>query len=341
MCSSDLARGQRGDHRAAAQAVSLLYQPPAMRFRAINVLTNTPTRLFQRSPGEMQGIAIVERAVVKAAKQLGLDQVQVRKINAPVGKAPFGPPAENGKRAHTTSAFVREALDRGAENFGWRDRVARSGKRNGSKVRGVGVAVGTHTAGSVGHDGLLTIRPDGKLYVQSGVGNLGTHSLFDLARVTAELLAIPWEKVEVAWGNTSRHLPYSCLSVGSQTTHAMTRASHAAAMDAGRKLREIAARDLATVGRLAEESCLRMHATCLAARPAVLYWRPATLTVIDGARQLPVTFEKDVQPILTRYGCNAGQCHGKSRGQNGFQLSLLGFDSDFDFAALKIGRAHV
>ena len=128
------ARGQRGDHRAAAQAVSLLYQPPAMRFRAINVLTNTPTRLFQRSPGEMQGIAIVERAVVKAAKQLGLDQVQVRKINAPVGKAPFGPPAENGKRAHTTSAFVREALDRGAENFGWRDRVARSGKRNGSKI---------------------------------------------------------------------------------------------------------------------------------------------------------------------------------------------------------------
>ena len=99
-------------------------------------------------------------------------------------------------------------------------------------------------AGSVGHDGLLTIRPDGKLYVQSGVGNLGTHSLFDLARVAADLLAVPWEKVEVAWGDTSRHVPYSCLSVGSQTTHAMTRANHAAAMDARRKLQEIAARDL-------------------------------------------------------------------------------------------------
>jgi hypothetical protein len=55
---------------------------------------------------------------------------------------------------------------------------------------------------------------------------------------------------------------------------------------------------------------------------------------IAGNRLLPVTFEKDVEPILARAGCNAGACHGKSRGQNGFQLSLLGFDADFDFAAI-------
>ncbi len=47
-----------------------------------------------------------------------------------------------------------------------------------------------------------------------------------------------------------------------------------------------------------------------------------------------VTFERDVQPILTRYGCNAGACHGKARGQNGFQLSLLAYDHDFDFNAI-------
>src|ERR1019366_8620975 len=49
----------------------------------------------------------------------------------------------------------------------------------------------------------------------------------------------------------------------------------------------------------------------------------AAFKVIDGATALPVTFEKDVQPILARFGCNAGACHGKQRGQNGFQLSLL------------------
>ncbi len=48
----------------------------------------------------------------------------------------------------------------------------------------------------------------------------------------------------------------------------------------------------------------------------------------------PPSFELDVMPVLTARGCNAGACHGKQRGQNGFQLSLLGFDPDYDYAAL-------
>ncbi len=57
---------------------------------------------------------------------------------------------------------------------------------------------------------------------------------------------------------------------------------------------------------------------------------PVGPVVVAGA----VNFELDVLPMLTAKGCNAGACHGKSRGQNGFQLSLLGFDPDFDFAAI-------
>ena len=60
----------------------------------------------------------------------------------------------------------------------------------------------------------------------------------------------------------------------------------------------------------------------------------AAIRVRDGTRYLPVTFERDVLPILARAGCSVGSCHGKARGQNGFQLSLLGFDPDFDFAAI-------
>ena len=58
------------------------------------------------------------------------------------------------------------------------------------------------------------------------------------------------------------------------------------------------------------------------------------VTVKNATAAKPVTFERDIQPILTRAGCNAGACHGKARGQNGFQLSLLGFDPDFDFDAI-------
>ena len=55
----------------------------------------------------------------------------------------------------------------------------------------------------------------------------------------------------------------------------------------------------------------------------------------SGAAERLLSFELDVQPILSAYGCNSGPCHGKQRGQNGFQLSLLGFDSDFDHASLS------
>ena len=56
--------------------------------------------------------------------------------------------------------------------------------------------------------------------------------------------------------------------------------------------------------------------------------------VVAGTRLLPVTFERDVEPVLARYGCNSGACHGKASGQNGFKLSLLGYDPAFDHAAL-------
>ena len=48
----------------------------------------------------------------------------------------------------------------------------------------------------------------------------------------------------------------------------------------------------------------------------------------------PVHFVNDIEPILSRYGCNSGGCHGKATGQNGFRLSLFGFDARFDHDAL-------
>jgi CO/xanthine dehydrogenase Mo-binding subunit len=234
----------QGDARSAGSIASLAYQPMNMRFRSVAVLTNTPPRTSQRSPGGMQANAILEPIITKAARKLGLDQVAVRRVNAPAGKAFYGPPGQNGKQRYVTSAFVKEALDRGVELFGWDERKARSGKRRGSKARGIGVAVGPYVGGSIGFDAIMTIRPDGRLYFQSGIGNLGTHSTIDVHRVAAELLGMPWDKCEVSWGDTSKHVPWSCVSAGSQTVHAMTRAAHAGAMDARQKLQEIAARDL-------------------------------------------------------------------------------------------------
>ena len=232
-----------GDAPSSGRIVSLLYQPQAMRWRGVTVMTNTPPRSAQSSPGGLQGIVIIEPIIAKAARQLGLDQVAIRRINCPEGKAPFGPPVQ-GKLQHATSAFLKEALDQGAQQFRWSDRVARTPKRKGSKVRGVGVSLSCYVGGTIGFDGLLLIKPDGRITFFSGIGNLGTESVIDVHRAGAEVLGVPWEKCEVVWGDTTKNLPFTCVSGGSQTTHAMTRAAYATAMDARRKLQEVAAKKL-------------------------------------------------------------------------------------------------
>jgi CO/xanthine dehydrogenase Mo-binding subunit len=232
-----------GDAPSSGRIVSLLYQPQAMRWRGVTVLTNTPPRSAQSSPGGLQGIVIIEPIIAKAARKLGVDQVAIRRINCPEGKAPFGPLLQ-GKQQYATSAFLKEALDRGAEQFRWSERIARSPKRMGSKVRGVGVSLSCYVGGTIGFDGLLVIKPDGRIAFQSGIGNLGTESVMDVHRAGAEVLGVPWEKCDVVWGNTTKSLPFTCVSGGSQTTHAMTRAAYATAMDAKKKLQEIAAKKL-------------------------------------------------------------------------------------------------
>jgi CO/xanthine dehydrogenase Mo-binding subunit len=232
-----------GDGASSGRIVSLLYQPQAMRWRGITVLTNTPPRSPQSSPGGMQGIAIFEPILAQAARKLGVDQVAIRRLNCAEGKAQFGPPVQ-GKLQHATSAFLKEALDRGAELFRWNERVARTPQRIGTKIRGVGVSLSAYSGGTIGFDGLLVIKPDGRISFQSGIGNLGTESVMDVHRVGAEILGVPWEKCDVVWGNTTKNLPFSCISGGSQTTHSMTRAAHAVAMEATKKLREIAAKSL-------------------------------------------------------------------------------------------------
>jgi hypothetical protein len=49
---------------------------------------------------------------------------------------------------------------------------------------------------------------------------------------------------------------------------------------------------------------------------------------------LPINFGNQIVPIFTKLGCNSGGCHGKASGQNGFKLSLLGFEPEFDYSAL-------
>jgi hypothetical protein len=56
----------------------------------------------------------------------------------------------------------------------------------------------------------------------------------------------------------------------------------------------------------------------------------------------PLSFVRDIQPILTKAGCNAGVCHAKAiTGQRGFRLSVLGFEPEEDYEAIvKQGKGR-
>ncbi len=65
------------------------------------------------------------------------------------------------------------------------------------------------------------------------------------------------------------------------------------------------------------------------------------IVIKDAAKERPISFQLDVMPVITSSGCNTGSCHGSARGQDGFHLSLFGFDPKGDHFRLTremVGR---
>jgi hypothetical protein len=81
---------------------------------------------------------------------------------------------------------------------------------------------------------------------------------------------------------------------------------------------------------------IRARVTALTLLATILV--PSTLTAADPvsteSHNRPVYFGTEVVPILTKLGCNGGGCHGKATGQNGFRLSLFGFEPEYDYEAI-------
>jgi xanthine dehydrogenase molybdenum-binding subunit len=227
-----------GDGSSGAGAISLVYDPGAMRYRGLPVLTNTTPRGAQRGPGQNQIAAVMAPLMDKAARQLKIDPLEIRKTNA----ANSDTTVYEDQRP-VTSAYMTEALDKGADMFDWTAKRNRP-RRDGNKVIGLGIGQGYHSAGTKGFDGLLRITPDGKIHLHSGVGNLGTYSYVSTTRAAAEVLKCDWEDCIIHNGSTDNHLPWSSYQAGSVSIFTHTRANYVAAMDAVDKLKQITASTL-------------------------------------------------------------------------------------------------
>ena len=197
-----------------------------------------------RARAACRASASSSRSLSKAAKKLGLDQVEVRKINAPAGKAPFGPALPNGKQAYVTSAFVKEALDKGRELFEWEAKKASlSGKRSRAPRRAASASRSARTpAARSASTACSSSSPTAASSSSRASATSARTRCSTCTAQAAEMLGVPWEQCDVVFGSTAKNLPWTCVSAGSQTAHAMTRAAHAAATDAIKKLQEIAAK---------------------------------------------------------------------------------------------------
>ena len=330
-----------GDQGASASMASLTYTPLNMRFRGVGVFTNTPPKAAQRGPGGAQIIGMLEPLMDKAARELGVDRLALRRLNAPESDVEYGP-----RGSTLTSVNVREAIDLGRELFGWEEKIARSGQLNGTKRTGIGMGVSPYTAGSRGFDGLLVIRPDGKVQIHQGLGNLGTNSNFDTARAAADVLGVEWDDVEVVWGDTSRHLPWSAVQAGSQSTHAHTRANHAVGLDARQKLQEIAARDLGGRPEDYETSDGRVYRRSNPSQGMTL-GRAATRAIELGGRYSGEEFNDDLNDMTKASVTGlAGQglvaaARDNFGGEGGLQSWVVGFaEVELDVETGKVDVLH-
>lgn len=282
-----------GDASSAGGAISMVYDPDAMRFRGLPVLTNTTPRGAQRGPGQNQIAAVMAPIMDKAAKALELDPLHVRKINATKNDTTV-----NADQLGVTSAYLEEALDMGAEMFDWENRRSLP-KKNGTKVRGLGIGQGYHSAGAKGFDGLLRITPDGKLHIHTGVGNLGTYSYASTSRAAAEVLKCDWENCEIHYGSTEANLPWNSYQAGSVSTFTHTRTNYVAAMDALRKMKLIA---VDTMGGEADDYDIDGQRVFRIDNPAqgMSYGAIAARAIQLGGEYSGQTFPEDINEITQR-----------------------------------------
>ena len=186
------------------------YSTDAWKASIMAVYTNSPATGHMRAPPGPQSAFSAETIVDELAYELGMDPVEIRLKNY-------------ARKPHSgvfTSNGFEDCIIRGAEAFGWEQRwrkPARPREKRGI-VTGVGTAISAWHSGIGYGEAIVSIHKDGKVRVNTGVVDIGTGAKTTMALIGSKALGIPYENVEVVWGDTSTS-PYSVGESGSRTTN--------------------------------------------------------------------------------------------------------------------------
>jgi xanthine dehydrogenase YagR molybdenum-binding subunit len=148
-----------------------------------------------RAPGEAVGLLGLECAMDELAHALAIDPIALRRLNEP---------ARDPEKEHPfSSRALLQALDKGAEVFGWSHRHAEPAtQRDGEWLVGMGVASAARSNLLMETSAKVTILPDGSVTVSSAMTDIGTGSYTILTQIAAEMLGVAPENVTMDLGDT-------------------------------------------------------------------------------------------------------------------------------------------
>ena len=159
-----------------------------------------------RAPGEAVGVTALENAMDELAETAGIDPVELRLLNIPEKDPEQGIPF--------SSKQFRQALEQGAERFGWDKRQKTPGQvRDGEWLIGMGMASAARVNMLMESEARVTLAADGSVTVETDMTDIGTGSYTILSQIAGEMLGVPMNQVEVRLGDTD--LPSSAGSGGS------------------------------------------------------------------------------------------------------------------------------
>ncbi|NPT34344.1 xanthine dehydrogenase family protein molybdopterin-binding subunit [Paraburkholderia xenovorans] len=186
-----------------------LYSCPNVLVSHANTQVNRGSPTSMRAPGAAPGLFALESAVDELAEQVGMDPLQFRLLNIST--------RDEAANLPWSSNHLREAIEQGAERFGWAKRDSRTGAmRDGHEIVGYGMAACNWDAYRTPAEARVQLRNDGTASVRCAIQDIGTGTYTIAAQVVSELTGLPVGSIEVKLGDSS--FPAAPMSGGSWAT---------------------------------------------------------------------------------------------------------------------------
>jgi aerobic carbon-monoxide dehydrogenase large subunit len=224
-----------------------------------SIFTNKPIVTPYRGAGRQHGVFVMERLLDIAAKELGIDRVEIRRRNLiPPDKFPYNNQIIYQDFAPLVydSGNYEPALDKAVELIGYRHFIEEEQPHLRAQGKHVGIGIVTYVEGTgIGpYEGArITVETSGRVSVATGIGTQGQGHYTVFAQVVAEQLGVPVENIRLVTGDTAEFY-WGAGTFASRGAVVAGNAIHAAAVKVRQKILqkasdelEVAAEDLELV----------------------------------------------------------------------------------------------